>query len=135
MTRKTTFFAGTMFAAVATGLSPVAMAQAADSCAPRAADIYFERNASDLTQYADLIVERMAAEMKSCADARLVIEAGSGALAQRRAEKIDAAMARQGVDADIRHVSGVRLTPVASRESVLDRSVTVRVVPSNDDLS
>lgn len=135
MTRTTTIFAGTIFALAMTGLAPAAMAQNAESCAPRAAEIYFERNGADLSTYADLIVERMAAEAKACAAARLVIEAGSGALAQRRAETIDAAMARHGVDGEIRYQNGVRLTPVASRENVLDRSVTVRVVPADGQMS
>ena len=135
MTRTTTIFAGTILAGAMAGFAPAAVAQNAEGCAPRAAEIYFERNGSDLSTYADLIVERMAAEAETCGAARLVIEAGSGALAQRRAEAIDAAMARHGVDGEIRYQNGVRLTPVASRENVLDRSVTVRLVPADGQLS
>lgn len=97
-----------------------ASAQTRAACSDREVSIYFDKDTTEFNSYSKQLVERVAAEAKSCGSKQVVAEVKSG---PDRAEAVTGAFKDLGVKVILAHPPAA--TPAA--ESVADRAVIVRV--------
>ncbi|MBI1358677.1 MAG: hypothetical protein GC155_00155 [Alphaproteobacteria bacterium] len=116
--------------ALATMAGVEGVAHADSPCASEQASIYFEKDRSDVTPASREIVDRLAAQAKSCRRAQVVADAPQGALHDARANALRRSFAQAGVHVVLASSSPLQASASIGEELVLGRSAVLRVEPS-----